>query len=532
MSERPDEHEHGYPPSPAPRPEPYSVDEVADDGGAPATQPLPGPPAGASEPGGQPGAERREEPSRDDAWWRPSAPAPQPPSPDDTGHDGQRLPWSSPDGAWPLTRGQSYAPATSPSSHTAAATAGYAPASAPTTGGASPAQPYAWPAPGSWSGGAPPEAAAGRQPRGRRRRGVGAGVVVLLVLVALLAGLVLGALGARWLWPSTSSGSALPASSSTVSTSRAPESVAGIAAAALESTVFIEVFGGDTASSGSGMVLREDGYLVTNNHVIDAAADGGGTVAVTLADGTQLPAEIVGRTADYDLAVLKVDQDGLTPLPLADSDAVVVGDPVVAVGAPLGLEGTVTSGIISALNRPVQAGSSGEGASFINAIQTDAAINPGNSGGPLINTAGEVIGINTAIAQAGGQQTGSIGLGFSIPSNQVRRTAEQIIETGRATYPVIGVALDTRYQGEGVQVLQDDAGASTPAVTPGGPGDEAGIEPGDVITHFDGQPVTTPSELIVAVRSRAPGDTVVLTVQSDGGQEREVEVVLDEAGSD
>ncbi len=546
MSERPDEREHGYPPSPAPRPEPYSVDEVpADDDGAPATQPFAGPAPDPSEQDERAlGEQAGDAQARDDAWWRPSAPAPQPPSPDATGQDGQRLPWSSPDGAWPLTRGTgyapaqsagpsptSYAPASAPAEQAGPSPTSYAPASAPAEpAGPSPTQPYAWPAPGSWQGGAPsPE---GDRPRGRRRRGVGTGVVVLLVLVALLAGLVLGALGARWLWPSTSSGSALPASGNPVSTSRAPESIAGIAAAALESTVFIEVFGGDTASSGSGMVLREDGYLVTNNHVIDAAADGDGTVAVTLADGTQLPAEVVGRTADYDLAVLKVDRDGLTPLPLADSDAVVVGDPVVAVGAPLGLEGTVTSGIISALNRPVQAGSSGDGASFINAIQTDAAINPGNSGGPLINTSGEVIGINTAIAQAGGQQTGSIGLGFSIPSNQVRRTAEQIIETGRATYPVIGVALDTRYQGEGVQVLQDDAGASTPAVTPGGPGDEAGIEPGDVITHFDGQPVTTPSELIVAVRSRAPGDTVVLTVRSDGGEAREVEVVLDEAGSD
>lgn len=542
MSERPDEHEHGYPPSPAPRPEPYSVDEVAprtdDNGGAPVTQPLPD------------STPERGEPSRDegaDAWWRPSPPAPQPPSPDASGQDGQRLPWSSPEGAWPLTRGSGYPAASAPAA-TDASPAGYPPASAPTqpvgsaptgyapapatTAGASPAPPYAWPAPGSWQGGGAPEAPRGDRPRGRRRKGVAASVVVLLVLVALLAGLVLGALGARWLWPSSSSGSALPAAGNPVSTSRAPDSVAGIAAAALESTVFIEVFGGDTASSGSGMVLREDGYIVTNNHVIDAAADGGGTVAVTLADGSQLPAEIVGRTADYDLAVLRVDEDGLTPLPLADSDAVVVGDPVVAVGAPLGLEGTVTSGIISALNRPVQAGGSGEGASFINAIQTDAAINPGNSGGPLINIAGEVIGINTAIAQAGGQQTGSIGLGFSIPSNQVRRTAEQIIETGRATYPVIGVSLDTRYQGEGVQVLEDDAGAATPAVTPGGPGDLAGIEPGDVITHFDGQPVTTPSELIVAVRSRAPGDTVVLTVQGDDGQEREVEVVLDEAGSE
>ncbi|WP_152187922.1 trypsin-like peptidase domain-containing protein [Georgenia satyanarayanai] len=537
MSERPDEHEHGYPPSPAPRPEPYSVDEVAprtdEDGAAPAPEPAAGP--SPHEPG-------RDERVRDDAWWRPSAAAPQPP--DATVPDGRRLPWSSPDGAWPLTRGVGHAPAgpsggssagyaPAPTEAGGGAPAAYPPASdPPEPAGASAAQPYTWPAPGSWHSSGAREPAGPQEPRGRRRRGVAYGVVVLLVLVALLGGIVVGALGARLLWPSTSSGSALPAAGSPVSTGRAPDSVAGIAAAALESTVFIEVFGGDTASSGSGMVLREDGYLVTNNHVIDAAADGGGTVAVTLADGSQLPAEIVGRTADYDLAVLKVDEDGLTPLPLADSDAVVVGDPVVAVGAPLGLEGTVTSGIISALNRPVQAGGSGDGASFINAIQTDAAINPGNSGGPLINTAGEVIGINTAIAQAGGRQTGSIGLGFSIPSNQVRRTAEQIIETGRATYPVIGVALDTRYQGEGVQVLQDDAGAATPAVTPGGPGDEAGIEPGDVITHFDGQPVTTPSELIVAVRSRAPGDTVVLTVRSDGGDEREVEVVLDEAGSD
>ncbi|WP_413452266.1 trypsin-like peptidase domain-containing protein [Georgenia phoenicis] len=485
MSERPDEHERGYPPSPAPRPEPYSVDEVgagqrADDDGA---QRPPAQPEAAAE---------------DRAWWQPGSterPAPQSPAED------RRLPWSAPEGGWPLTRGTSYPPAA-----------------------AQPAQPYAWPAPGGWQ-----EQPGARQERGRGRRGVGAGVVVLLVLVALLGGVVVGALGSRALWPATDA--ALPVPGSPASADRAPESVAGIAAAALESTVFIEVRGRDVASSGSGMVLREDGYVVTNNHVIDAAADGNGEVAVTLADGTQLPADIVGRTADYDLAVLKVDQDGLTPLPLADSDAVVVGDPVVAVGAPLGLEGTVTSGIISALNRPVQAGGGGEDASFINAIQTDAAINPGNSGGPLINTAGEVIGINTAIAQAGGQQTGSIGLGFSIPSNQVRRTAEQIIETGRATYPVIGVALDTRYQGEGVKVLDEGAGGSTPAVTPGGPGDEAGIEPGDVITHFDGQPVTTPSELIVAVRSRAPGDTVVLTVRRGDGPESEIEVVLDEAGS-
>ncbi|HLT85834.1 MAG TPA: trypsin-like peptidase domain-containing protein, partial [Phototrophicaceae bacterium] len=354
-----------------------------------------------------------------------------------TGGDGT-LPWSSPAGG-PVAGATGGAPAYPPSGPPPELTTGGGSAGSPA------AQPYAWrdPAARPWQSpdGPPPGPRLDVPSEGHRRRGrrrVGLGVVVLLVLVALLGGIVLGALGSRALWPSSSSGASLPAPTSPTTTARAPESIAGIAASALESTVYIEVVGSGGGSSGSGMVLREDGYVVTNNHVIAPAADGGGRVSVTFADGSQEPAEIVGRTSDYDIAVLKVDIDGLTPLPLADSDAVVVGDPVVAVGAPLGLEGTVTSGIISALNRPVQAGGD-EGASFLNAIQTDAAINPGNSGGPLINAAGEVIGINTAIAQAGGRQTGSIGLGFAIPSNQVRRTAEQIIETGRATYPVIGV---------------------------------------------------------------------------------------------
>ncbi|WP_448071393.1 S1C family serine protease [Georgenia yuyongxinii] len=251
---------------------------------------------------------------------------------------------------------------------------------------------------------------------------------------------------------------------------------------------------------------------------------------MVFSDGGEEEAEIVGRTADYDLAVLKVDRTGLDPLVLADSDAVAVGDPVIAVGAPLGLEGTVTTGIISALNRPVRAGGAGA-STFINAIQTDAAINPGNSGGPLVDAAGQVVGINTAIAQASGtpQATGSIGLGFAIPSDQVRRTAEQLIAEGRATFPVIGVALDTRYSGEGVQVLTDDQGGQ-PAVTPGGPGDDAGIRPGDVILSIDGRPVTDPDELIVAIRSRAPGDQVELEVRR-GGDERNVTVVLGEETS-
>jgi putative serine protease PepD len=241
----------------------------------------------------------------------------------------------------------------------------------------------------------------------------------------------------------------------------------------------------------------------------------------------------VGRTTSYDLAVLEVDRGNLPALPFADSDSVVVGDPVIAVGAPLGLESTVTTGIVSALNRPVSAGE-GQESAFINAIQTDAAINPGNSGGPLVNLDGEVVGVNSAIARApglGGAAAGNIGLGFAIPSNQAARTAQEIIETGRATYPVIGVLLDRTYRGQGVKVLDADARTEQPIVSPGGPADQAGIEPGDVIVAFEGRPVTDPDELIVAIRAQRPGDTVDLTVRRDG-REREVSVQLEEAESD
>jgi putative serine protease PepD len=344
----------------------------------------------------------------------------------------------------------------------------------------------------------------------------------LVAVLALLSGLILGAVGAREYFgldvvaaPVTPTGSSV--------TVRAPDSVAGIAQAVVPSTVYIEAATATGAASGTGLILRADGYIVTNNHVIAS----GGTIQVTFSDGTVEVAEVVGTTSDYDLAVLKVERTGLDPLPLADSDLVMVGDPVVAVGAPLGLEGTVTSGIVSALNRAVTAGSVSE-TSFINAIQTDAAINPGNSGGPLVNAAGEVIGINTAIAQASGTgaATGSIGLGFAIPSNQVRRTTDQLIETGRATYPIIGILLDGRQSGEGVMVATAPSDGNEP-VTPGGPGDDAGIRPGDIILSIDGRPMTSPDEVIVYVRSRAPGDTLTLTIRR-GGREEDVDVVLGE----
>jgi len=286
---------------------------------------------------------------------------------------------------------------------------------------------------------------------------------------------------------------------------------------AMPSVVQIEVYvKGVKYSTGSGFVIRSDGYLLTNNHVISTDS-GKPEVRVVFSDGTEKVATIVGSTSDYDLAVLKVDRDGLTPLVLGDSDAVKVGEPVIAIGSPLGLESTVTTGIVSALHRPVTTGSSAS-ASYIDAIQTDAAINPGNSGGPLLNAAGEVIAINSAIATLGGsaEASGSVGLGFAITSNQARRTAQEIIDRGYATYPVIGVVLDGRYTGEGVLVGKTDELEGQVGVVPGGPADLAGIKEGDVLTALNGSPVTESSVMIVQLRAMAPGDTVTFTVLRDG----------------
>jgi len=399
-----------------------------------------------------------------------------------------------------------------------------------------PADPAAAPAPALLPPGvlppAIPELGVPAPRRGRRRRRVPLGVVAGLVVAAFGAGLLGGVVGARIERDDAHLADAgLPAAVGTGAGDRAPDSVAGIAATVLPSVVSIEVSSASGGSTGSGLVLRQDGYILTNHHVVAGASGAGSSIVVLLADGSQLPGTIVGSTADYDLAVVKVEVEGLTPLVLGDSDAVQVGDPVVAIGAPLGLAGTVTTGIVSALNRPVAAGDGTEETAFINAIQTDAAINPGNSGGPLVNAAGEVVGINSAIAQPPGASAtsgGSIGLGFAIPSNQARRTAEQLIETGVATYPVIGVLLDGSYTGEGVQVATEPQGAQQP-VTPGGPADRAGIRAGDVILAIDGRPVTASDELVVAIRARTPGDAVSLRVRAADGAERDVRVVLDES---
>ncbi|MFF3647598.1 S1C family serine protease [Streptomyces sp. NPDC002181] len=315
------------------------------------------------------------------------------------------------------------------------------------------------------------------------------------------------------------------------SKNRAPESVAGIAATALPGVVTLHVRGSAGSGTGTGFVLDGQGHILTNNHVVSDAKD----ITVTFSTGESVTAELVGRDSGYDLAVVKVDGvRGLQPLSLGNSENVKVGDPVVAIGAPFDLSNTVTAGIISATGRPITAGGDkGDGSdiSYVDALQTDAPINPGNSGGPLLDAKARVIGINSAIRGAdkgdSDKQSGSIGLGFAIPVNQGKRVAEELIRTGRATHPVIGVTLDMEYTGDGARVGTKGEGGK-PAVTPDGPGAKAGIQGGDVITKVDGVRVHGGDELVIKIRAHRPGDPLTLTVLRDG-RERTLQLVLGSA---
>lgn len=366
-------------------------------------------------------------------------------------------------------------------------------------------------------------------PTGRRRGPGWIGAGALALAAALIGGLI-GGVGGGLITDLRDDGGGPTIVQRDGKPGERPEgSVAAIAADAVPSVVTIRVSGSGGSGTGSGWVYDSKGHIVTNNHVVESAGRSG-KVRIELSDGTRRRAEIVGRDSAYDLAVLKVDPKGLEPLAIGKSEEVVVGDEVVAVGSPLGLGSTVTAGIVSALERPVAAGQTGE-ESYISAIQTDTAINPGNSGGPLLNSDGNVIGVNTAIAQIPGQMStsGSIGLGFAIPSDIVVRTVDQLIRTGEAQHPIIGVSLDRRWQGQGAKVIEEGGmPGDRPSVIPGGPADKAGIQPGDVIVEMDGRRISGIDQLVVRIRAQAVGDKVTLKVLRDG-EEHELTMTLEAA---
>jgi len=341
-------------------------------------------------------------------------------------------------------------------------------------------------------------------------------VIVISLVFGGTAGGALGYLAADFSNGVSNTTSQVSETSKPVAITPATETVSQIVQNVKPSVVSIKAEGNSGSGTGSGFIYREDGYIVTNNHVA-APAINGGKLTVYLEDKTSFEAKLVGRNASYDLAVLKIDATGLKPVNIGDSSAINVGDLTVAFGSPLGLSGTVTSGIVSALNRPVTAGGADD-QSFISAIQTDAAINPGNSGGPLVNGQGQVIGVNSAIATLGnGTQSGSIGLGFAIPINQAQRVISEIIETGKSSTPIAGISIDSTFDGVGAKIAE---------VVPDGPAASTDLKVGDIVTKINGEAVEDSTELIVAIRRNNPGDTIVLTVKNNAGNEREVSVVL------
>ena len=300
--------------------------------------------------------------------------------------------------------------------------------------------------------------------------------------------------------------------------------VKNLAATITPSVVSIAVEAGSRSGTGSGWVYKSSAtssYIITNNHVIESAALSG-TITVEFSNGDQIDAKIIGRDKAYDLAVLQINRGNLAALNLGDSTKLVVGESVMAVGSPLGLASTVTTGIISALNRPVSAGSVGA-ESFVNAIQTDAAINPGNSGGALLDSAGRIIGVNSAIATlSSGGVSGSIGLGFSIPINEAKRVIDELIATGKSTRPVLGIFFDTTYTGVGAKISR---------LSPGDPAEKAGIPAGSIIKSIDGVKIADQVGAIVRIRSYAPGATVTVVVELPSGMTQSFKVVLGSAPS-
>jgi putative serine protease PepD len=297
-----------------------------------------------------------------------------------------------------------------------------------------------------------------------------------------------------------------------------------IASLVTPSVVSIKVTTSSGGGNGSGSIYQTSSstsYIITNNHVVEGAVTAG-SIKVELVNGDQHTATIVGRDANYDLAVLKINIGNLPVIGIGDSSKISVGDPVLAIGSPLGLANTVTSGIISSLNRPVTTGTTGA-ESYVNAIQTDAAINPGNSGGALVDAQGRIIGVNSAIATlSSGSTSGNIGLGFSIPINEAKRIIDEIIATGKSTRPVLGVYFDPAYTGVGAKISRLSAGEAA---------EKVGIPVGSIITAINGVKIPDTESAIVRIRSLIPGSSATITVTLPTGGEKTFKVTLGSAAS-
>jgi putative serine protease PepD len=341
-----------------------------------------------------------------------------------------------------------------------------------------------------------------------------------LVLAFAVVGVVGGLIGAAVASPNSSS--AVSSTGSTTASSASVCAVTSVASQVLPSVVTISASGTGGSGTGSGEIIKSDGYILTNNHVISIAADGG-SVEVLFSDGASVPATIVGRDVLTDLAVLKVQStEGMKPIALGSSSSVQVGQPVVALGAPLGLSGTVTSGIVSALDRTVEVpADNDQSALLVSAVQTDAAINPGNSGGALVNCAGQLVGVPSAGATvpnpSGGSSAGNIGIGFAIPVDIAKTISDEIIATGQATHSYFGLQTvpipDSAATQGGVP-----EGLFVAGVVANGPAAQAGLRKGDVITKIDGQPATSNVQLQELTITKRAGDTVTLDYVRDGKQ--------------
>ena len=325
--------------------------------------------------------------------------------------------------------------------------------------------------------------------------------------------------------------SALGATPSEPAASLPAGSVEQVAAKVVPSVVKLETDMGRQSEEGSGIILSSDGLILTNNHVVAAAKGGPGVPSdtqtkVTFANGNTTAFTVVGTDPSSDIAVVRANgASGLTPITVGSSANLRVGQDVVAIGSPLGLEGTVTTGIVSALNRPVAAGGDAQNQNTVlDAIQTDAAINPGNSGGALVNMNGELVGVNSAIATLGGEsadsQSGSIGLGFAIPVDQAKRIADELIQNGTASHASLGVQVGNDAAVDGAKIVD---------VTGGGAASAAGLPSGVVVTKIDDRVIGSADALVAAVRSKAPGDQVTLTYLDPSGKPQTVQVTLGKA---